>query len=541
MTIPSAIGDPVGASALPAEMRLKQMEMQFALTERVARIGYWRHETGAKHPTWSPGFYAILEVTPEEVRPSSRWLMDRMHPDDRAEVVAKVTNAMTNGVPFYYRTRGYRQNGDIHIYDTHGDIERGPTGEIAAIIGVVQDVTAKVQAEEALREREAAYRFMTDEASDIIARHSAEGRLIFISPAVKRTLGYEPREMIGRTAFEGAHPDDLAGIKTSLADARRKGESVSYIYRVKHRDGHFVWFETHLRFVTDAKTGVFEGAISVSRDVTARKQFEEELNAARERAEAASHTKSRFLANMSHELRTPLNAIIGFSDILAREMFGPLGSDRYSEYAKLINESGAMLLDLINDLLDMSKIEAGKFELHYEDVLVCESVEASIRLVSRRAEEKNVTISTNIEPPGLTLRADQRAFKQIMLNLLSNAVKFTEANGKIEVEAIGRGPGLRLTVRDTGIGIPSDVLPRLARPFEQASNDPSRAHGGSGLGLALVKSLTQLHGGEFTIKSKEGHGTEVTVTLPLTPLKSGRAAQVPLEEISHKETKKQRR
>ena len=111
-----------------------------------------------------------------------------------------------------------------------------------------------------------------------------------------------------------------------------------------------------------------------------------------------------------------------------------------------------------------------------------------------------------------------------MLNLLSNAVKFTEANGKIEVEAIGRGPGLRLTIRDTGIGIPSDVLPRLARPFEQASNDPSRAHGGSGLGLALVKSLTQLHGGEFTIKSKEGHGTEVTVTLPLMPLKSGRAA-----------------
>jgi PAS domain S-box-containing protein len=520
----SADSEHAGASALTAESRLKLMEMQFALTERVARIGYWRHEAGAKYPTWSPGFYDILEVSPTEVKPNGRWLMDRMHPDDRDEVVQKFTNAMTNGVPFYYRTRGFRQNGDIHIYDTHGDIERGADGEIAAIIGVVQDVTAKVQAEEALKEREGAYRFMTDEASDIIARHSAEGRLIFVSPAVKRILGFEPKEMFGRTAFEGAHPDDIAGIKAALADARQRNETGSYVYRVKHRDGQFVWLETHLRFVADQKTGVFEGAISVSRDVTARKQFEEELNAARERAEAASHTKSRFLANMSHELRTPLNAIIGFSDILSREMFGPLGNPRYTEYATLINESGAMLLDLINDLLDMSKIEAGKFELHYEDVLVSESIAGSIRLVSRRAEEKNVTISANIEPEGLTLRADQRAFKQIMLNLLSNAVKFTEANGKIDVDAIGRGPGLRLTVRDTGIGIPSDVLPRLARPFEQASNDPARAHGGSGLGLALVKSLTQLHGGEFTIKSKEGHGTEVTVTLPLTPLKSGRAA-----------------
>ncbi len=507
-----------------AEARLKQLEVQFSLAERVAKIGYWRHEVGAKYPTWSPGFFSLLEIDPKEVRPSARWLMDRMHPDDRAEVAAKFTNAMTNGVPFHYRTRGFRPNGDVHIYDTHGDIERGPNGEIVAIIGVVQDMTARVAAEEALKESEAAYRFMTDEASDIISRHSADGRLVFISPAVRRILGFDPAEMIGRGPFEGTHPDEIENLKTALAEARRKDETASYSYRVRRRDGDYVWFETHLRFVKNPETGAFEGAISVSRDVTARKEFEEELHAARERAEAASHTKSRFLANMSHELRTPLNAIIGFSDILAREMFGPMGSDRYSEYAKLINESGAMLLDLINDLLDMSKIEAGKFELHYEDILVTEAIDASMRIMSRRAEEKNITVSARTEPEGLRLRADQRAFKQILLNLLSNAVKFTSTGGKIEVEAIGRGPGLRLVVRDTGIGIPSDVLPRLARPFEQASNDPSRAHGGSGLGLALVKSLTQLHGGEFSIKSKEGHGTEVTVTLPLEPLSAGRVA-----------------
>jgi PAS domain S-box-containing protein len=524
MSTPPATNDQASAVALSAEARLKQLEVQFALTERVARIGYWRHEAGAKYPTWSPGFYDILEVSPKDVKPSARWLMDRMHPDDRAEVVAKFTNAMQNGVPFYYRTRGFRQNGDIHIYDTHGDIEWSADGNIIAIIGVVQDVTAKVQAEEALKEREAAYRFMTEEASDIIARHSAEGRIVFVSPATTCILGFTPKEMIGRAAFEGAHPDDLERIKATLRKAREKGESTTYSYRVKHRDGHYVWLETHLRFVANVKTGAFDGAISVSRDTTARKRFEEELNAARERAEAASHTKSRFLANMSHELRTPLNAIIGFSDILSREMFGPLGNERYSEYAKLINESGAMLLDLINDLLDMSKIEAGKFELHYENVAVSEAITSSVRLVLRRAEEKGVAISTKVEPDGVVLRADQRAFKQIMLNLLSNAVKFTEPGGRIQVEAIEDAGRMRLTVRDTGIGIPAGVLPRLARPFEQASNDPSRAHGGSGLGLALVKSLTQLHGGEFAIASEEGHGTEVIVTLPLLPSGAQRAA-----------------
>jgi two-component system, cell cycle sensor histidine kinase PleC len=513
---PSVDATPVG--------QLLELGAHFALAERTAGFGYWRHEAGAKYPTWSPGFYALLKISPRDVKPSQRYLVDRMHPEDRLVVATAFTDAMTKGVPFYYRTRSWNTGEPERFYDTWGDVERGPNGEIVAILGVVQDVTEKVVAEKKLTESEAAYRFMAEEASDIIARHSSEGRLMFISPAVKRILGFEPDEMIGRSAFEGAHPDDLGHIRATISEAMRNGGMVSYAYRVKHRNGSYAWFETHLRFVKNPSTGAYDGAISVSRDITARKKFEDELKSARERAEQASHTKSRFLANMSHELRTPLNAIIGFSDILAREMFGPLGSERYGEYAKLINESGALLLDLINDLLDMSKIEAGKFELHVEDVPVAEAISGSLRLVGSRADEKGVEITTRVEPEGLVLRADQRAFKQILLNLLSNAVKFTNTGGKIAVSASAAGDRFVLRVRDTGIGIPADVLPRLARPFEQASNDPARAHGGSGLGLALVKSLTQLHGGEFAIESKEGHGTEVTVTLPLNPTKAERAA-----------------
>ena len=263
-------------------------------------------------------------------------------------------------------------------------------------------------------------------------------------------------------------------------------------------------------------------AISVTRDITARKKFEDELQSARERAEAASATKSRFLANMSHELRTPLNAIIGFSDILAREMFGPL-SPRYVEYSQLINDSGAMLLDLINDLLDMSKIEAGKFELHYEDVPVGESIASEPAAAWRGARRKAASRSSRRVTPGdLRLRADKRAFRQILLNLISNAVKFTEQ---------GRD-GSRWKPAPTEVNSGSPCA-TPASAFRKTSCRASHARSSKrrtirrarmaapGLGLALVKSLTQLHGGEFSIQSEVGHGTEVTVTLPLEPAAGG--------------------
>ena len=450
--------------------------------------------------------------------------MKRIHPEDRLAVAVAVAAAISEGKPFQYRTRLSSTKTEERVFETHGDVERGPGGEIVAIIGVVHDVTEMVIAEQALKKSEAAYRFMTDEASDIITRYARDGMPVFVSPAVQQVLGVGPEECLGVSPYQFCHPDDLDIVKTALREAKRTGETVTYAQRTRHKDGHYIWLESRVRFVADPATGEANGAISVTRDITARKKFEDELQAARERAEAASETKSRFLANMSHELRTPLNAIIGFSDIMARGMFGPLGSERYAEYATLINGSGAMLLDLINDLLDMSKIEAGKFELHYEDVPVGESIKSCVQLVATRGEEKGIQITVLVAPENLRIRADGRAFKQILLNLLSNAVKFTNKGGLIAVEASVRDANLRLRIRDNGIGIAKEVLPRLARPFEQAANDPARTHGGSGLGLALVKSLTQLHGGEFSIQSEAGHGTEVTVTLPLEPATAERAA-----------------
>lgn len=501
-----------GSDAAQHSVHLLELGAHFALAERAANMGYWRHQIGEEQPHWSPGFFRLLGLDPDAVKPSADYLVRHIHPDDRVAVAQGVATGINQGQAFYYRCRIDVGHGEM-VVDTHGDVERDATGRVVALLGVVRNVTAEVASEKTIREREAAYRFVAEEATDVIIRYGRDGTPMFVSPAVQQILGCSPQTFLKESPFDRCHPDDADVARRAIQSAKDSGEAVTFAYRTRHDQGHYVWIESRLRFVFEGE--VPAGAISISRDITERKSFEEALQAARERAEYASHTKSRFLANMSHELRTPLNAIMGFSDIIAREMFGPMGNDRYSEYARMINESGALLLDLINDLLDMSKIEAGKAELHIEEFAVSNIIQATAKLLSVRAETRRIAISSSVEPQELVLAADVRAFKQILLNLLSNAVKFTDPGGTISVSADVDGAMMRLVVRDTGIGIPADVLPRLARPFEQVSNDPARAHGGSGLGLALVKSLTQLHGGEFAIASEVGRGTTVTVMLPL--------------------------
>jgi two-component system cell cycle sensor histidine kinase PleC len=232
------------------------------------------------------------------------------------------------------------------------------------------------------------------------------------------------------------------------------------------------------------------------------------------RAEEANQTKSKFLANMSHELRTPLNAIIGFSEIMEAAMFGPLGADKYSEYSRDIRQSGQYLLDVINDILDMSKIEAGGIRLAPEDVELDPVLADCLRVVWGRANEKHLVLKSQIAP-GIHLHADRRALKQIALNLLSNAVKFTPEGGAVTVEGRVRGGMVTVAIKDNGIGIPKDALRKLGRPFEQVESQLTKRHQGSGLGLAIAKSLSELHGGAMRIRSTLGRGTMVVVRLPL--------------------------
>lgn len=240
----------------------------------------------------------------------------------------------------------------------------------------------------------------------------------------------------------------------------------------------------------------------------------EEALLAKEVAERASTAKSTFLANMSHELRTPLNAVLGFSELIKGEFFGPLGSERYREYASLIHGAGNHLLELITDILDMSKIEAGKLEIHRERVSTADIVRDCTELLEERAASAGVELTTNLYSAPHSVDADKRALKQILLNLLSNAIKFTPAGGKVAVSVRREGEFGAFTVEDTGIGIAANDLQRIGNPFVQlGNNDGSKP--GTGLGLALVRALAELHGGVLRIESLEGHGTKVTVTIPV--------------------------
>ena len=232
------------------------------------------------------------------------------------------------------------------------------------------------------------------------------------------------------------------------------------------------------------------------------------------RAEEANQAKSKFLANMSHELRTPLNAIIGFSEIMEAAMFGPLGAEKYNEYSRDIRESGEYLLDVINDILDMSKIEAGGIRLTPEEIDLDSVLADCMRVVWQRANEKHLTLQSRVAP-AIGLKADRRSLKQITLNLLSNAVKFTPDGGAVSVRGHVRAGKVTIAIEDSGIGIPKDALHKLGRPFEQVESQLTKRHQGSGLGLAIAKSLTELHGGAMRIHSRLGKGTMVVVRLPI--------------------------
>ena len=257
------------------------------------------------------------------------------------------------------------------------------------------------------------------------------------------------------------------------------------------------------------------GLLATYLDITSRKHFEADLRRAKEEAELASRTKSEFLANMSHELRTPLNAVIGFAEIMESEVFGPLGDPHYNEYATDIRDSGQHLLNLINDLLDVAKIEFGKVELVEENVDLADILDACMRLMRDRADQAAVELTAHTPPRLPSLRADGRRLKQILLNLMSNAVKFTPSGGQVTVRlTLPKEGGLRIAVSDTGIGIAKQDLAKALQPFGQIDSRMTRKYQGTGLGLPLTKSMIELHGGSLQLESAVGRGTTAVLWLP---------------------------
>ncbi len=387
------------------------------------------------------------------------------------------------------------------------------------------------RSEDAIKLGEERYQLLAENATDMITRHDEKGRVLLVSQASQQLLGEAPEKIVGDGLFERVHVADRPAYLTALSKCSANGEPVTVEFRVRrHQDlsrlEHYSWVEMRCRPVRASRDGAFPTRVLAgTRDISLRKAQEDELTRARDEAESASRAKTQFLANMSHELRTPLNAVIGFSEILNRELFGALGEQRYRDYARMIHESGEHLLQVVNDILDMSKIEAGKLKLVKEPFDVGSLIASCAEVMRHAADAKSLSLVSEVAPGMPELVADKRACKQMLLNVISNAIKFTDPGGSVRVTAREESGMVELIVADTGIGIAEQDLPKLGNPFVQADNAYNRSHDGAGLGLSVVKGLARLHGGRLEIASKLGHGTTTTILLPLGNARSGVAGQ----------------
>lgn len=341
----------------------------------------------------------------------------------------------------------------------------------------------------------------------------------FVNGAFCRITGYSQEEVMGRNCRFLQGRDTDPGAVERLRRGIEQKRPVQAILRNYRKDGKTFWNDLHISPVTEVD-GSVRHFVGIINDVTARMRTEESLREAKNQAELANRSKTEFLANISHELRTPLNAILGFSEVMKLGLFGPLGAPQYGGYVTDIHDSGQLLLSLINDLLDLSKIEAGRYTLAEERCSLDGLIDSAMRLVRDRATAGKLKLRSRIDPATPDLWADRRAALQIISNLLTNAVKFTPKGGKVTVSVApvpvlaGQRAYVAITVSDTGIGIAAADIPKVLSSFGQVDNAMSRQHEGTGLGLPIVKALTELHGGKLSIDSTLGEGTTVTVTLP---------------------------
>ncbi|UEM04000.1 PAS domain S-box protein [Skermanella rosea] len=362
-------------------------------------------------------------------------------------------------------------------------------------------------------------RLLAAHATDIISRSDQAGRHLYVSPACREILGFDAEELVGSSIDSMVHPDDLPSVRAVMAALTPQAPRQILTCRVRRKDGGHVWVEVTLRLVPATSSDTLWNGpaeiVSVARDISKRKAVEAQLAAAKTQAEAASRAKSGFLANMSHELRTPLNAIIGFAELIRTETMGPVGNRTYCDYAKDIHDSGHHLLSLINDVLDLSKIEADRMVLDEETVDLNAVVATCIRMSRTQATRGGVTLEARVDPEAAVVRGEQRRLVQVLLNLVSNAIKYTKPGGSVRIATRMRPDGcLDLSVSDTGCGIDERDLAAVMQPFGQIDNPYNRTSQGTGLGLPLARRLVEMHDGRLALESKVGVGTTATVTLP---------------------------
>ena len=454
--------------------------------------------------------------------PRDRDFTALFHAEDRARVTALLCRAMgavtAGGAPGFHATEGRMVGADGRARWLRWEVFP-PRAEGEALYAIGRDITALKVHEQTLARKQVE---LTEAES--IARmgrwHWEVGQPEMVwSPELYAIFGQDAQTFAPgleslSALVHGPDSDRLLQVfqramieRASYEVDMRLGEEGTDTFRVVRCEG---------RCELDAEGDVV-ALYGIMQDITARVLYEHDLRRAKEKAERACAAKTQFLANMSHELRTPLNAIIGFSEIMQSQLLGPFGSEKYGEYVDSIHAAGRRLAGLIDDILDMSKISAGKYVLAHEAVNLDKLTRLAAHMVEGAATEAGVHLSVEEGPAGAepaVAWADRQAVMQVALNLLSNAIKFTPAGGSVRLSAAAEAGGARLTISDTGVGIPPGDLQRVTLPFEQVDGAHTRAHEGPGLGLAIAKELVELHGGRLAIRSAEREGTCVTVWLP---------------------------
>jgi PAS domain S-box-containing protein len=472
----------------------------------------WEMDGNLRFTYLSPRFYELFSISPTDIIGKTREEFADAPPHD--EAWRRHFDDLNARLP--YRNFQYSiiaDDGRKHYIRISGRPVFSNDGTFRGYRGTGTDVTEYRRAETELRESEERYRDLVEICPDVIYAH-CDGKLVFVNPAGAEFLGARsPRELIGCPLKDIIHPDHWESVQERAKSViEKKRRTVPIERKFVRRDGIAVEAESvSTPFIFEGKPA----SLVVARDIGVRRRAEEDMRKAKETAEMANRAKSEFLANISHELRTPLNSIIGFSEILKDKLLGTGHNPKYDEYATDIYDSGRHLLGLINDVLDVSKIEVGEMDILEQDVDVHATVITCARMMQDRAQRARVSLKVDGGNRSYLLRADGRRLKQVLLNLLSNAVKFTPPDGRVKIGTRSADDGgLDFFVADTGIGIAPDHIPLVVKPFAQLAPSASRSHDGTGLGLSLAKSLTELQGGRLAIESEIGSGTTVTVHFP---------------------------
>ncbi len=466
----------------------------------------------------SPASTRITGFAPSEA--IGRQATDFVHPDDRERVKAEISSALNHAGSEIVEYRHIRKDGRVIWLEARPMLARDPvTGKAIAITDIIRDVTERVLAERAVADREARFRLLSENATDIVAQYTIGGEFIYLSPSIHDAMGYRPEELIGRKVQDFIAREDLHRVLSQLqkyVEAGPDATPIYFEYRAPAKDGSLVWLEAHPMKLYDPESGGLIGFQDVVRNVTNRKTIEADLQQARDAAIVATKAKSAFLANMTHEIRTPLTAILGFTRLLSE---GSQLSPQHQKYVTRIAAASEALVALVSDVLDFSKIEAGELKINLQAANAAELIEGAVAIFEAQAREKGIDLNLVVDPQTPhALSVDRDKVRQVVLNLVSNAIKFTDV-GAVTIEARYNSSEeeLQIEISDTGTGLTCEQSQSLFQRFSQADMSTTRRHGGTGLGLAISKGLVEAMGGEIGVRSAVGTGSSFWFHIPARP------------------------